>query len=68
MHFNTIRILIRWFGRSSKMSEEAASSERGGNLAGNFRDRLTVAEDILVEDFKNPWNFYFLFISDEDLL
>ena len=66
MHFNTIRILIRLFGRGSKMSEEAASSESGGNLAGNFRDRLTVAEDILVEDFKNPWNFYFLFMSDED--
>ena len=44
------------------MSEEAAR----GSLAGNFRKRLNVAGDILVEDIKNPWNFYFLFMCDKD--
>ena len=46
------------------MSGEAASSKVGGN----FRNRLTVTEDILVGDFQNPWNFYFHSMCDADIV
>ena len=46
------------------MSEEEVSCNSGGN----FRKRLTEPMDIMIRDFKNPWNFYFLFMCDEETI
>ena len=37
-------------------------TRRGG---GSFKQRLVKAEEIQIQDLQNPWNFYFLFLSDE---
>ena len=44
------------------MSEEEASCNSGSNLC----KRLTEPMDIMIRDFKNPWNLYFLFLCDEE--
>ena len=44
------------------MSEEEASYNSGGN----FCKRLTEPMDIMIRDFKSPWNLYFLFLCDEE--
>ena len=38
---------------------------RGG---GSFKKRPIKKEDIQMQDLQNPWNFYFLFLSDERIV
>ena len=38
-------------------------SRRGG---GSFRERLLCGEDIKIKDIDNPWDFYHLFMSNEN--
>ena len=46
------------------MSDNLESRRSGGN----YKERLNALEDIETSDFNNPWNFYYLFLSDESTI
>lgn len=44
-------------------SGDGSSRSKSG---GNFRERLLLAEEMEIKEFENPWNFFHLFMSDDE--
>ena len=50
------------------MSVAQEADEETRRSGGNYRERITDPSKINVQDFENPWNFYYLFGCDEGVV
>ena len=50
------------------MSVAQEADEETRRSGGNYMERITDPSKINVQDFENPWNFYYLFGCDEGVV